>query len=399
MIFKTNIDINEFDEFVENSPIGSLLQESKWAKVKDNWNSLRVGIYDNNNKLIATGLVLIRDLILGYKLYYLPRGPILDYSNKELVKYFFDSLKDIAKKDKAIVIKCDPLIIHDIRLPEDEINNDEDETTKLLKSLGFNHKGYNLDMYATSQPRTQAVVYLNEEKPIKKKLNYYLKNAIKKNVEIVRMHSEGAKLFGDLEDKTAERKNISLRNADYFKKIMDIYGDDANISFQTVKIIPSLEKANKLKEEILNKLNDPKVTDKKKHEYNEQLSSVEKEINELESFKDKYGEEIWMSGALIIKSKNFSELMYAGMDQTFKNYRSNSSFNDAIVWAKENDCLKCNLGGVEGKLDDSLTMFKDLYSPLFESYIGEFDLPVNKFVFKSFELLLPLAKKIRRLFR
>lgn len=398
MIFKKDIDIEIFDEFVENSEIGSLLQESNWAKVKDNWSNYRVGVY-SNDKLVATGLVLVRDLILGYKLYYLPRGPILDYEDEELLKFFFDNLKKMAKKDKAIMIKIDPLIIHDIRNPEDEIYNYEDDITLILKNLGFKHHGYNLDMYETTQPRTQALIYLNEDRPIKKKLNYYLKNALKKNVEIVRMKKEGSNLFGQLEDKTAERKNISLRNSDYFNKIMEIYGEDANISFQTVKIIPSLEKANSLKEEILNKLNDPKVTDKKKFEYNEQLNSIQKEIDELEIFKNKYGEQIWISGALIIKSKNFSELLYAGMDQEFKNYRSNSSFNDAINFAKENNCLKCNLGGVEGKLNDSLTMFKDLYSPKFESYIGEFDLPVNKLIYHSFTLLLPLYKKIRKLFK
>ena len=398
MIFKKDIDIDIFDEYVENSSIGSIMQESKWAKVKDNWSSYRVGVLDND-KLVASGLVLVRDLILGYKLYYLPRGPILDYEDEELLKFFFDNLKKMAKQDKAIMIKIDPLVIHDVRKPGEEIISFEDDITTILKSLGFKHHGYNLDMYKASQPRTQAIVYFDNEEPIKKKLNYYLKNAIKRNVEIVRKKVDGAELFGELENKTAERKNISLRNTEYFKKLMEIYGEDANLSFQTVKIIPSLEKANSLKEELLNKINDPKVTDKKKFEYNEQLNSVQKEIDELNIYKDKYGEQIWISGALIIKSKNFSELMYAGMDQEFKTYRSNSSFFDALNFAKENNCLKCNLGGVEGKLDDSLTMFKDLYSPVFESYIGEFDLPVNKLMYQAFETLLPLAKKIRRILK
>ena len=398
MIFKKDIDIDIFDEYVENSSIGSIMQESKWAKVKDNWSSYRVGVLDED-KLVASGLVLVRDLILGYKLYYLPRGPILDYEDEELLKFFFDNLKKMAKQDKAIMIKIDPLVIHDVRKPGEEIISFEDDITTILKSLGFKHHGYNLDMYKASQPRTQAIVYFDNDEPIKKKLNYYLKNAIKRNVEIVRKKVDGAELFGELENKTAERKNISLRNTEYFKKLMEIYGEDANLSFQTVKIIPSLEKANSLKEELLNKINDPKVTDKKKFEYNEQLNSVQKEIDELNIYKDKYGEQIWISGALIIKSKNFSELMYAGMDQEFKAYRSNSSFFDALNFAKENNCLKCNLGGVEGKLDDSLTMFKDLYSPVFESYIGEFDLPVNKLMYQAFETLLPLAKKIRRILK
>ena len=172
MIFKKDIDIDIFDEYVENSSIGSIMQESKWAKVKDNWSSYRVGVLDND-KLVASGLVLVRDLILGYKLYYLPRGPILDYEDEELLKFFFDNLKKMAKQDKAIMIKIDPLVIHDVRKPGEEIISFEDDITTILKSLGFKHHGYNLDMYQASQPRTQAIVYFDNEEPIKKKLNYY----------------------------------------------------------------------------------------------------------------------------------------------------------------------------------------------------------------------------------
>lgn len=38
------------------------------------------------------------------------RGPIMDYKDKELVQYYFDQLKKIAKKDHCIFIKFDPAI-------------------------------------------------------------------------------------------------------------------------------------------------------------------------------------------------------------------------------------------------------------------------------------------------
>ena len=52
-------------------------------------------------------------------------------------------------------------------------------------------------------------------------------------------------------------------------------------------------------------------------------------------------------------------------------------------------------GGVEGTLDDSLTVFKQLYSPHFESYIGEFDMPVNTALYGIINTVLPFAKKAR----
>ena len=52
------------------------------------------GVY-RDNELVATGLVLIKRLPLSFCMYYLPRGPIMDYKDKELVQYYFDQLKKI----------------------------------------------------------------------------------------------------------------------------------------------------------------------------------------------------------------------------------------------------------------------------------------------------------------
>ena len=38
------------------------------------------------------------------------RGPIMDYKDKELVQYYFDQLKKLAKKDHCIFIKFDPAV-------------------------------------------------------------------------------------------------------------------------------------------------------------------------------------------------------------------------------------------------------------------------------------------------
>ena len=93
-LFFKNINQEEFDEFVKNHECCNLLQSYNWAKVKNNWDHLYTGVY-KNNELVATGLVLIKRLPLSFCMYYLPRGPIMDYKDKELVQYYFDQLKKI----------------------------------------------------------------------------------------------------------------------------------------------------------------------------------------------------------------------------------------------------------------------------------------------------------------
>ena len=107
--FKTDLKQDEFDGFVKNHEYCNLLQSYNWAKVKSNWDHLYTGVYKDGT-LVAVGLVLIKRLPLTFCMYYLPRGPIMDYKDKELVQYYFEQLKKVAKKDHCIFIKFDPAI-------------------------------------------------------------------------------------------------------------------------------------------------------------------------------------------------------------------------------------------------------------------------------------------------
>ncbi len=390
-----NARSEDLDAFVEHTEGGSILQESKWALVKDNWDHAYITCA-KDGKIAASAMVLMRRLIGPYKLFYIPRGPVMDYSDRELVNYFLAELKKWAKKNGAVTLRFDQLVVHDVRSGSDDPADTQvlDDVTKLLMECGAEHHGYNLGMYDAMQPRTQAVIHFADEKPAGKKLRYYLKHAKSKGVEIERMGSEGVLKFNELEQKTAGRKGISLRNEEYFKKLTEVYGDHANISFAVLNAAEALKKENETKESLEKQLQDPKYTEKKRFEIGERLDSVSKNAERLREICEKHGDKIWISGALIIRSESYAELMYAGMDEEFQFYRSNTSFQDAIDWAKENGCRTCNLGGVEGTLDDSLTMFKDLYGPRFESYIGEFDLPVRPLLAKGFDIALKIRKRL-----
>ena len=90
--FTLDIQKEEYDHFVKNHQLCNLLQSYDWAKVKSNWGHLYTAVYDDD-KLVACALVLIRELPLKMTMFYLPKGPILDYENKELLSFYFQELK------------------------------------------------------------------------------------------------------------------------------------------------------------------------------------------------------------------------------------------------------------------------------------------------------------------
>ena len=110
-IFESNIDPRRHDEFVKNHPQGGLLQSSSWAKVKDNWGHCIVGVSDGGG-LVASALVLTKSLPLGLCVMYTPRGPVMDYTNGELVGFFFKEMKKWARSKRCAFIKFDPAVIY-----------------------------------------------------------------------------------------------------------------------------------------------------------------------------------------------------------------------------------------------------------------------------------------------
>ena len=63
------------------------------------------------------------------------------------------------------------------------------------------------------------------------------------------------------------------------------------------------------------------------------------------------------------------------------------AYNDNIIWA--------NMGGVEGSLDDGLQNLSLTLSPHIEEFIGEFNIPVNKVLYRVSNFVYELRKKLR----
>ena len=101
-IFHTDTDPAKMDAFVMSSDQNTLFQCSKWASIKDNWDHCFYSVSEDG-KIVASAMALIRSMPLGRTLMYIPRGPVMDYDNDELVTFMFDHIKKEAKKHKAIV--------------------------------------------------------------------------------------------------------------------------------------------------------------------------------------------------------------------------------------------------------------------------------------------------------
>ncbi|MBQ8132387.1 MAG: peptidoglycan bridge formation glycyltransferase FemA/FemB family protein, partial [Bacilli bacterium] len=90
MLKLTNIEKEKFDEYIKNHPQKShFLQSVSWgefAKVKKHLTPYYLGLVNEEDQLVAATLLLEKHLPMNFSYFYAPRGFVLDYNKKELVK-------------------------------------------------------------------------------------------------------------------------------------------------------------------------------------------------------------------------------------------------------------------------------------------------------------------------
>ena len=343
MKYYENLKIEEFNEFSKNHYLNSIFQNSSWANTKSNWKSLYVGVKEND-EIIAGGLVLLRRLPMNFNFAYMPRGPLLDFNDEKLVSFFFENLKKHLRKEKVLLCKLDPnLIISEIDFDrKDEISSIKDDVLiNKLKKVGLNHTGYTLLIKDSIQPRIQLELKTeNYDTIIPSKTMKKVRSSEKKGVVIVN-EKHNVDSLSKMIDFTKNRHNINLRNKEYFSNLIKSFKDDACV-----------------------------------------MSG--------------YVDETLISSCLLVKSKDTTEILYSGYDDDYKKYYSTYLLRyKCIQWAKEQGCKYFSFGGVEGTLDDGLTMFKSSFNPSIRIYIGEFDLLPIPALSKLISLVYPHLKSLK----
>ena len=381
------ISEQEHDTFVMANPLCNLLQSSKWGSVKTNWKPLFVGVKDQGN-IIASAMILTKNLPLSFTMFYIPRGPVMDYMNQELVCFMMKEIKRLAKKHHCVMITFDPAIhCNDYTLDQVNENRYEhiDTILSTLAKAGAKFKGFTKDLSSTIQPRYHAVVYASDdfEQSHTKTLKKALATVEKKKIHIDAYHVEGVDAFSNVMQKTEERKNIHLRDQEYFRTLLETYKDDAVIYLAKLPIKELLDETKQRLEQNIKDLETcPQNAKKKRFTLEELHTSLTREVKELEENYEREGEEVVISGALCVTYGKTSELLYAGMDDRYKRYMAPyASFYNCMLWSFKKGCTWCNMGGIEGDLKGGLTSFKSNYKPVINEFIGEFDLPVNPIIY------------------
>ena len=398
--YQIGIPTLEYDQFVKDHELVNVLQSSAWEEVKSDWQHEKFGVY-RGDKLLATASILIKTLPLGYRMFYIPRGPVLDYKDAELLNFVLQSIKSYARSKRAIFVIFDPSIcLSQSSIKHEKIEYPENMAIiENLQRMGVRWSGKTDGMGDTIQPRIQAKVYKENftEDKLCKSTKQAIRSARNKGVEIQIGRDELLESFSFLMKKTEKRKDIHLRNEAYYKKLLDNFKDKAYITLATLDIAKRLRELEKqlaknlaLEEAFTESTRTSKVEAQKKEKERlvEERDFLQRYLNEEKS-------NIPLAATLSLEFGNTSVNLYAGMDDAFKRYNAPIlAWYETARYAFERGMVWQNLGGVENSLNGGLYHFKEKFNPTIEEYLGEFTMPTHP-LYSLLRIALDFRKALR----
>lgn len=119
----------EWNRFVECHRHGHLLQSCQWAQFKSHhaWSACRV-IVRHNGQIAAGAQVLFRRVGFA-SVAYVPKGPVVDWEDADLVAAVMGGLHAICRRRRAIFLRMEPDLPYDPHLAH------------LLAAMKFRHAG------------------------------------------------------------------------------------------------------------------------------------------------------------------------------------------------------------------------------------------------------------------
>ena len=407
MKFIQNVEMSKYREFENAHKKSHFLQSYEWGQFcKDAKGQVPryVGMEDNDGNLIASCLILLRKTPFGFSYGYAPRGFVLDYNNKDVIKVFTNYLKQYMKDNKIIYIKFDPDIKYqDIDDDGNKIDGGENnyELYNYMLSLGYKHTGF-YKLYEGNQPRYTFRIDLKKPwEEIEAKFNKSFMKSVKRSYSYNLVVDNDVKVddFYRLIQSNSSKDDFDPHSLEYYKIFSEEMSKDNNMKYFNISIRPK-ELLDNISKEIDELNKELEVNKKKEADIKNKIARLEKE-REVFSKIDK--DEVCVCSLICTYTKNRAWSLYIGSDDLANfTFAVTRSYYEAIKDAYDKGYEFFDLFGTPGdpntkyknlaKLHDFKRKFGDEYI----EFIGEFDLVNNKILYKMLPIMLSVYRKLRR---
>ena len=230
MIF-TDLTPAEFTKFEQNQPTGNFFQSTARADLRQKmgFSTYLVGVKEKS-RVLAAAMIVERDGEAWIQI-----GPVLNYSNLELLDFFLTEIKKYAINKHFVKLEIFPPIVLRTRR-QDGSTIKEYNTAAIFdtfKKHGFTHEGFTIEIENKAN-RWMFIKDLTDIKDLRaaeltmnsstrKKLH---KTRRELDVKVLTDKKELKEWIRALQD-SDERNGVRTRNVKYFEDLWDSFGKDA----------------------------------------------------------------------------------------------------------------------------------------------------------------------------
>lgn len=179
---------------------------------------------------VAACLILKRQILRNgfaarLSILYLPKGPLLDWTNESLRTRVLNDLQSFAKKQGAIFLKCDPDVVLGTGVPRSA--EDAEEKSGAVITSELKRRGWE---YASDQIqfKNTVVIDLNPTEDellarMKQKTRYNIRLAEKKGVSLRVGKLEDLPMLYKMYAETSVRDGFVIRDEAYYKTAWELF--------------------------------------------------------------------------------------------------------------------------------------------------------------------------------
>ena len=383
-----------FDSYAINHPLGSFQQTSFWGRFMegDKFHAYYVGAFIKE-QIVGASLLLSYEYKKEKRIFYAPRGFLIDYKNEELLNGFTEVIKEFVNEKHGTFLKIDPYILVRDRDFEGNIINGgvyNDFVEVNLEHANFikvpdkiqpkwlsriNLKGKTLeDVFNNFSPKARQIIRRNE------RLGFKVRNLDFKEMNnfLVIINKESKKYHTITPTKTFYE---DLKQAfDGYIKFIEVYFKKEEVIANIEKMISDIKKEKEIR---INNYHNSQMTEKyfidKELENNREI----KRLKSLEEYFSNGKEDVSMGTYMFITLGNEVVAFQGGvLDEYAKLDASYTIHYEMIKYAIDNNFKYYNLYEIgditdpNNKLKNSYNYKKNFGGEVVE-LVGEYDLLIN----------------------
>lgn len=195
---------------------GHLLQSWTWGELKRDfgWTPHRVQVDG------AIAQILFRQLPLGLTIAYIPKGPIVDWTNTAQCQRILSAVHTASKQQRAVFLKIEPNLYQANERSDPSLG----QAAAFLSRAGF-------EPADSIQPQSSIVIDISGDEDtilaaMKQKTRYNIRLATRKDVVIRQADANDLPIFYELSQVTAGRDGFGIHAPEYYQMAYDLFAPD-----------------------------------------------------------------------------------------------------------------------------------------------------------------------------